>query len=418
MQVEVSESTNLQAGLRSGAFPAAVADAVSFNTGMSPEVPQTADVAIIGGGVIGLSVAWRLARRGMAVAVFERSEIGSGASLAATGMLAAAAEHEPGGEALLELALHSQALWPDFNAELERQSGVATDYRAQGTLVVAIGRDEVERLRFRHELQLKCGLNTQWLTGIEARRIEPGLRATVTRAIFCPDDHQVDTRLLVGALWRACVEAGVTIVRNCDVRALATAQGRVSSVETDRGACRAGVVVVASGAWCSELLEPLGLCAPVRPLKGQAIALRPNRQTGTIENVVWTEQIHIAPKSDGRLIVGATVEDAGFNPSITAGGTLALLEGLHRALPSSEEMTLEAIWSGYRPTSEDDAPILGETPIPGLVLAIGHHRNGILLTPATAEAIDELVATGSMKGAAAGFGLSRFGGQKRFAKAF
>ncbi len=139
---------------------------------------------------------------------------------------------------------------------------------------------------------------------------------------------------------------------------------------------------------------PTAIDIPLRPLKGQALALRTTRETGSLSHVVWTEQIHLAPKSDGRLIVGATMEDAGFNPAITAGGVLALLEGVHRALPSSEEMEIEAIWSGFRPTTEDDAPILGDTGVPGLLVATGHHRNGILLAPVTAAAIEELVTDG------------------------
>jgi glycine oxidase len=155
-------------------------------------------------------------------------------------------------------------------------------------------------------------------------------------------------------------------------------------------------------------LLPPTIELPMRPLKGQALALRTTRQTGSPRHVIWTEQIHLAPKSDGRLIVGATMEDAGFNPAITAGGVLALLEGAHRALPSSEEMEIEAVWSGFRPTSDDDAPILGETGAPGLLIATGHHRNGILLAPVTAAAIEGLVTTGSMSGTAKLFGLERF----------
>jgi glycine oxidase len=146
----------------------------------------------------------------------------------------------------------------------------------------------------------------------------------------------------------------------------------------------------------------------MRPLKGQALALRATRQTGALKHVVWTEQIHLAPKSDGRLIVGATMEDVGFNAAVTAGGVLALLESLHRALPSTEEMEFEAIWSGFRPTTDDDAPALGETGISGLLIAAGHHRNGVLLAPATASALEDLVTTGAIAGAARRFGLDRF----------
>ena len=175
------------------------------------------------------------------------------------------------------------------------------------------------------------------------------------------------------------------------------------------------MVIVAGGVWSVDGLLPFEI--PLRPLKGQALALRTTRETGSLSHVVWTEQVHLAPKGDGRLIVGATMEDAGFNAAITAGGTLALLEGVHRALPSSEEMEIEAIWSGFRPTTEDDAPILGVTNVPGLLVATGHHRNGILLAPATAVAIEELVMTGAMTGAARLFGFDRFQTQEPIAVA-
>jgi glycine oxidase len=177
---------------------------------------------------------------------------------------------------------------------------------------------------------------------------------------------------------------------------------------TAAGVCQARTVIVANGVWAADILLSQGIDIPLRPLKGQALALKATKQTSMLSRVVWTEQIHLAPKSDGRLIVGSTMEDAGFNAAITAGGMLALLEGVHRALPSSEEMEIEAIWSGFRPTTDDDAPILGATGVPGLLIATGHHRNGILLAPVTAAALEELVTSGSMTGAAPLFGLDRF----------
>jgi glycine oxidase len=191
--------------------------------------------------------------------------------------------------------------------------------------------------------------------------------------------------------------------------ALDMAGGRVGGVVTAQGVCRAKSVVVANGAWAGSggLLGAL-LAVPVRPLKGQALALGASARTGAPRHVVWTEQVHLAPKAGGRLIVGATVEECGFDRAVTAGGIFALLEGARRALPSIEDMEVEAIWTGLRPTSDDDAPILGRTDVGGLVLATGHHRNGILLAPVTAQAIRDLVVTGAMPGAAARFGLARF----------
>ncbi|WP_345821542.1 glycine oxidase ThiO [Methylobacterium fujisawaense] len=372
-------------------------------------LPARTDVAVIGGGLIGLSIAWRLARAGRTVTVLERETIGAGASLAATGMLAPAAEHEPGSDPLLPLALDSLQLWPGFRDALEAESGRTIDYRADGTLVLAVGRDEVERLRFRYDLQRRSGLDATWLPGSEVRRLEPGLRPSVTAGIHCPLDHQVDPRLVMEALTEACRRAGVILVERTAVTTLDWSGGRVTGIRAGDRVVAAETVILASGAWSGEGgLLPDALTLPVRPLKGQSLALRTTARTGTLARMVWTEQVHMAPKSDGQLIVGATVEDCGFRPGVTAGGLYALLEGARRVLPGIEEMEVEAVWSGYRPTSDDDAPIL-DTIAPGLVAATGHHRNGYLLAPITAEAIAALVLHGALPEVARPFTRLRFG---------
>jgi glycine oxidase len=372
-------------------------------------VPSAVDVAIVGAGVCGLAVGWRLAGCGLKVAVFERDRAGAGASHAATGMLAAAAEVEPGEDDLLPLLLESQRLWPAFRDEVEAASGLSVDYREDGVLVVALGREEVDRLRFRYDLQQRLGLVTEWLGSGEARRREPGLRASVSAAIFCPGDHQVEARLLVAALAKAYLAAGGVLIEDCPVEGLETAGGRVAGVVTGQGSCRAATVVLAAGAWSAELPGlPAEAVLPVRPLKGQSLALRMPTGAPMVSRMVWTEQIYLAPKSDGRLIVGATVEERGFDASLTAGGVYALLDGARRALPGIEELAIDEIWCGFRPSSRDDAPILGETALPGLLAATGHHRNGILLAPVTAQAIADLVQGGAMRGAAARFTAARF----------
>lgn len=372
-------------------------------------LPARTDVAVIGGGLIGLSIAWRLARAGRTVTVLERETIGAGASLAATGMLAPAAEHEPGSDPLLPLALDSLRLWSGFRDALEAESGRTIDYRADGTLVLAVGRDEVERLRFRYDLQRRSGLDATWLPGSEVRRLEPGLRPSVTAGIHCPLDHQVDPRLVMEALTEACRRAGVILVERTAVTTLDWSGGRVTGIRAGDRVVAAETVILASGAWSGEGgLLPDALALPVRPLKGQSLALRTTARTGTLARMVWTEQVHMAPKSDGQLIVGATVEDCGFRPGVTAGGLYALLEGARRVLPGIEEMEVEAVWSGYRPTSDDDAPIL-DTIAPGLVAATGHHRNGYLLAPITAEAIAALVLHGALPEVARPFTRLRFG---------
>ncbi|WP_232629214.1 glycine oxidase ThiO [Methylobacterium sp. Leaf118] len=372
-------------------------------------LPERADVVVVGGGLIGLSIAWRLAQAGRAVLVIERGRVGSGASLAATGMLAPAAEHEPGSDLLLPLALESLRRWPAFRDALQAASGLPIDYREDGAVVLAVGRDEVERLRFRYDLQRRSGVAAAWLSGPQVRAREPLLRPNVTAGIHCPLDAQVDPRLVMAALLRACEVAGVSIVEATGVDALDRAGGRVVGVWAGGVRVGAEAVILAAGAWSGEPgLLPDGLALPVRPIKGQSLALRTTRRTGTLSGMVWTAEVHMAPKSDGGLIVGATVEDCGFKVGVTAGGLFALLEGARRVLPGIEEMEVEAVWSGFRPTSDDDAPIIEEA-APGLLVATGHHRNGYLLAPATADAVTDLLDAGALPAFARGFTRARFG---------
>lgn len=364
------------------------------------------DTAIIGGGIIGLSIGRALLKRGLSVAVFERGVIGAGATRAATGMLAATAEVEPGEDDLLPLTLASQEMWHEFARELQAETGQSVDYKAEGTMVVALSRDEVERLRFRHQLHGRLGLQTQWLTGSAAREREPGLRPNVAGAILCEQDHQVDPRLVTKALATSFRALGGTLFENADVMSLERSGGRVTGLATEQGSFTAATVVLAAGAWSPQLVPDLQL--PVRPLRGQSMALRMDPRMPALTHVVWTDQIHMAPKSDGRLIVGATVEERGFDTSNTAGGVFALLEAARQALPSMEELAIDEIWTGFRPTSMDDAPILGEVGIDGLVVATGHHRNGILLAPVTARAITDLIVGGEMTGPEKNFTFHRF----------
>lgn len=367
------------------------------------------DVLVVGAGVVGLSIGWRLAARGLSVALIEAGRAGGGTSSAATGMLAAAAEHEPGSEALLRLGLESQALWPAFRDGLEAASGLAIDYRRDGTLVVAVGRDETDRLRARHDLQRREGLDTRWLSASAARDLEPGLRPSVTGGIFCPADHAVDPALLLRGLETAFRKAGGHLIEGRSVEALERTGRRVTGVTGDFGTLRAATVVLATGATIGSLpWLPPQVRVPVRPLKGQAMALRARCGPLPIRHVVWTSEIHLAPKSDGRLILGATMEDCGFDTAVTAGGLYALLDGARRVLPGVEEMAIESVWTGFRPTSDDDAPIFGPTAFDGLLVAAGHHRNGYLLAPVTAQAIEDCVTRGTMRGAALAFGLGRF----------
>jgi glycine oxidase len=367
-------------------------------------------VVIIGGGVIGLSIAWRLAEAGCRVAVYDRGEAAHGASWAAAGMLAAAVEAEPGEERLLALTLESQRLWPSFSRELEAAAGISVEYRGEGTLVVALNRDDAAALRHSFEFQKRLGLELEWLTAAGARCREPHLKPGIAGAVWSPNDHQVENRRLGRALIAACHNAGVRLYEHCPVRAAVVVGGRVLGVETARGRDTADVAILAAGAWSREIGGiPAASLPPVRPIKGQMLALQMEPSAPLLRHVVWLPSGYLVPRLDGRLLIGATVEERGFDAAITAGGLLALIEGAWRAVPAIEELPIAETWVGFRPGSRDDAPILGPADIDGLVVATGHHRNGILLTPVTAQAISTYVLTGRLPEALRPFSPDRFG---------
>ena len=369
------------------------------------------NVAIIGAGVIGLGIAWRLALRGVPVAVFDKGASGAGASHAAAGMLAACAEAEPGEEALVTLGRASQARWPAFAAELKQASGVDVGLRSEGTLVVALTSDDQARLGHQLVFQQKLGLPLQWITAAETRRREPHLAGKLAGAVFSPEDTQVDNRKLAAALRIAAEMAGASISEHQAVKTISSDAGRVDGIVlADGRKVAADVVVLAAGAW-SRSIDGLApeLRPPVRPIKGQMLALRMDPTAPLLTHVVWAPGAYLVPRLDGRLLVGATVEEKGYDTSLTAGGILTLLEAAWRVVPAVEELPIDEMWVGHRPGSRDDAPILGTGLIDGLIYATGHHRNGILLTPITADAIAELVLDGAADPAIRPFSIERFG---------
>jgi glycine oxidase len=367
---------------------------------------------IIGAGVMGLGIAWRLAQAGCKVTVYDRAEAGHGASWAAAGMLAAAVETEPGEETLLALTLESQLIWPEFSRELEAASGIPVGYRDEGTLVVALTRDDAEQLRFTFDFQKRLGLELEWLSGAEARRREPHLRPGIPAAVFSPRDHQVENRQLVRALTAAVRSAGVELCEHHPAHGVEVSGGRARAVLTERRRDPADVVVLAAGAWSREIAGiPPAQLPPVRPIKGQMLALSMDPDAPLLRHVVWLPRGYLVPRLDGRLVIGGTVEERGFDDRLTAGGLLALIEGAWRAVPGIEELPIAETWVGFRPGSRDDSPMLGPSGIDGLVIATGHHRNGILLAPLTAKVISAYVLTGRLPAAVAPFTPERFAGR-------
>jgi len=367
-------------------------------------------VAIIGAGVIGLGIAWRLAAKGATVDVFDRGAAGSGASHAAAGMLAACCEAEPGEDALVALGRESQARWPAFAAELLQASGIDVELRTEGTLVVALTADDQARIHHHLAHQKKLGLPLEWISAAETRRREPHLAGKLAGAVWSPEDHQVDNRKLAAGLRVAADAAGATIHEHRPVKEISIAGGRADGVVLSDGTkVPADVVVLAAGAWSRTIggLAP-ELRPPVRPIKGQMLSLKMDAAAPLMTHVIWAPGIYMVPRRDGRLILGATVEEKAFDTSLTAGGMLTLLEAAWRTIPAIEELPIDEMWVGHRPGSRDDAPIVGPGPAQGLIYATGHHRNGILLTPVTVDAVAKLVLEGALDPAIRPFGIERF----------
>ncbi|MGP3921627.1 glycine oxidase ThiO [Streptomyces sp. 8N616] len=376
--------------------------------------PRTSyDVLVIGGGIIGLVTAWRAAQRGLRTAVADPSP-GGGAAQVAAGMLAAVTELHYGEETLLGLNLASAARYPAFAAELEEASGQDIGYRACGTLAVALDTDDRAHLRELHALQLRHGLDSQWLTGRECRRLEPLLAPGVRGGLRVDGDHQTDPRRLAAALVTACERAGVEL-RRAWVRRLSVVRDRAAGAVLEDGTeLGAGQVVLAAGSRSGQLAGvPDEVLPPVRPVKGQVLRLRvPGAYapflSRTVRAVVRGGQVYLVPRESGELVVGATSEELGWDTTVTAGGVYELLRDAHELVPGITELPLVETRAGLRPGSPDNAPLLGPTALPGLHLATGHYRNGVLLTPVTGDAMAEALTTGELPGEARPFSPRRF----------
>ncbi len=366
------------------------------------------DVAIVGGGVIGLSCAWRLAQRGARVAVLDRGAPGRGATRVAAGMLAPVGELTFGEPELLELTLAAARLYPEFVAELEAASGTATGYEQIGALHVALDRDEAAQLRRVHDLQRSLELEAEWLPPRNCRDLEAGLTPSFHGGVFAAGEAAIDPRALSQALVAALaaegaeVRPGVEVVegifegeRLAGIRVRKRGDyGRKHYTHTASDAeFRADAIVLASGAWSGAAKWlPEHARPAVRPVKGQVLELRRRDDEPPARHILASERVYLVPRPDGRLIVGATVEEMGFDTAVTAGGVHELLREAYRLLPDVAEMELLDAVAGLRPGTPDNLPIVGPSEIEGLILATGHYRNGILLAPLAAEAVADLLA--------------------------
>ncbi|HXF31900.1 MAG TPA: glycine oxidase ThiO [Solirubrobacterales bacterium] len=352
------------------------------------------DAVFVGGGVIGLAGAWRAAQGGARVCVLERAEPPAGATDVAAGMLAPVGELSFGEPELLSMMLAAAKLWPGFVAELEAASGEGAGYLANGALVVALDRDEAGELRRRHELQQELGLETEWLTPRRCRGLEPGLTTSFVGGVHAPGDASVDPRRLALALAAALRAAGGELHTGTEVvDGLWEGERLVGVRAAPVGDVYADAVVLCNGAWSGQTpWLPPEARPRVRPVKGEVIELKPREEGPVASRNVASERVYLVPREDGRLVVGATQEERGFDTTVTAGGVHELLREAYRVLPDIAEMELAGMIAGLRPGTPDNLPIVGRGAVDGLVLATGHFRNGILLAPLTGEAVAATLA--------------------------
>ena len=365
-------------------------------------------VAIVGGGIIGLSIGWQLLRRDVPVVLFERDEAGRGASWIAAGMLAPHSEVGFEEEEFLRLGIESLNQFPRFLDELHDDTDRRVALDDRGTLIVGFHRDDTERIRRLYEFREHLGLPVRWLPGPEGREIEPLLSPKITAAIWLPDDSQINNRDLVDVLKEAFVTRGGVLKEHTPVRSIVTDGTGAIGVRTDSEQCDASSVVIAAGCWSNRIDGILDeFKPPVRPVKGQIVSLRTDTEF-TFEHVVRAPDVYLLPKDDGRLLVGATQEEMGFDLTATAGGVMRLLERGWEAIPSIYDLPIDAIDVGLRPGSRDHEPLIGPTEIGNLYYATGHHRHGILLSPVTAYALCDMILEGRTPELLEPFHPSRF----------
>ncbi len=371
------------------------------------------EVAVVGGGVVGLACAWRARQRGLSTVLLERERAGAGASGVAAGMLAPVTEADFGEQSLLGLNLAGLRRWAPFAAELSERSGLEPEYRESGALVVAADRDDAEELRRLADLQASLGLDADWLSGRECRRLEPGLSPRVPGGIEAPREAHVDPGATVEALRAAFLAAGGELLEGVGVeevrldatgsRVAGLALGNEQYVEVEQ-------MVGAAGTW-SGLLEglPSEVVPPVRPVKGQILTLRATEGRAPLAGrLVRTPRCYVVTRRDGRVVVGATTEERGFDVRVTAEGVFRLLEAAREVLPDVDELDFVAARAGLRPVTPDNAPVVGRTEIDGLLWATGHGRNGVLLAPITAEGIAACLSGEDAPEAVLPFSLDRF----------
>ena len=360
-------------------------------------------IVVIGAGVAGLSIGWRLAKAGAETMVLERAQPGQGATWASAGMLAATAESmlAPKGEEAL--AHRSTQMWPDFAASIEDASGIRIFYRKDGALIVARDTNEAEELRARAEM-----IDASFIGEDEARRLVPLLAAGIEGALWVPEEAQVDNRALGRALATAFLRAGGNLQTNEAAVRVQTAEAGTVAVLTPFRQHLADAVVIAAGAWSGQIEGlPPAAALPVRPVKGEMIALDPPANAVLPRPLVWGNDVYLVPRGK-RLLVGATVSDSGFDTARTGEARDWLHAQAAGLIPDLADWRVSEHWAGLRPGSPDGLPIIGKTALENVYVASGQYRNGILFAPAIGEAVQTLVLEGRVPPETAAFNPARF----------
>jgi len=368
------------------------------------ELRGGAGVVVVGGGVIGLACAWRAASQGLDVTLIDAGAERPAASDVAAGMLAPIGEASWGEERLLRLGVASAARWQAFAAELEAAAEMPVPYRRCGSLHIALDRDEAAELQRRYALQGGLGEGVEWLSASRCRELEPGLAPIVAGAIHVPDEAEVDPRALLAALRRACERVGVRRLGAVVAKLERSADGVHGARLADGEVIAADEVVLAAGAWSGLAATEL----PVRPVAGETVRLRATACELPCERIVVSERVYVVPRAGGEVVLGASVEERGFDARVKAGGVHELLREAYRALPEIAELELLEFGAGLRPGTPDNAPILGRAEVDGLILANGHYRNGILLAPITADGVAALLRGEPAPSEFDGLGPERF----------
>ena len=366
----------------------------------------TADVIIIGAGVIGLSIARALTLRGVSdVTIIERGQPGAEASWAAGGILAPQVEANSADD-FFRLACASRDLYPSWAESLKEETGVDVELDRTGTLYLGFTADDEHELRRRFEWQSREGLPVAWLTAQEAQRLEPGISPAVRCGLRFPNDWQVENRRLIDALLRANEEFQVHLIANCRVDGLRLEHGRVRGVATSSGFLAAPIVVVAAGAWTS-LIKSMPRDVEIEPVRGQMLCFEARPQIA--HHVIYSSRGYLVPRRDGRLLAGSTTERAGFDKRVTGDGISSIKSMAMQIVPAIAGLALADSWAGFRPRAVDDFPVLGPLEeINGLFYATGHYRNGILLAPITAELIAGAILDGEVTPMLDAFTPNRF----------